>query len=53
MRIAAAAVLSVLMGASAVARAEDIVAYQADGDADARTLDARVETLDEAFGKAV
>jgi len=36
-----------------VARAEDIVAYQADGDADAATVDARVDALDEAFGKAV
>ncbi|HSR95833.1 MAG TPA: hypothetical protein VLM79_02130 [Kofleriaceae bacterium] len=53
MRIAAAAVLFVLVGASAVARAEDVVAYQADGDADARAPDARVEALDEAFGKAV
>ncbi|HEU4730504.1 MAG TPA: hypothetical protein VFT22_21545 [Kofleriaceae bacterium] len=35
------------------ARAEDIVAYQADGDADAAAPDARVAALDEAFGKAV
>jgi hypothetical protein len=49
----AAAVLAVVVGASARAHAEDVVAYQADGDADARAPDARVEALDEAFGKAV
>jgi hypothetical protein len=49
----AAVVVCVLVGASAPARAEDIVAYQADGDADARAPDARIEALDEAFGKAV
>jgi hypothetical protein len=48
-----AVVVAGLVGASARARAEDIVAYQADGDADARASDARVEALDEAFGKAV
>jgi hypothetical protein len=41
-----------LVGASVV-RADDVVAYQADGDADAAAPDARVEALDEAFGKAV
>jgi hypothetical protein len=46
-------VVAGLAGASASARAEDIVAYQADGDADAGAPDARVEALDEAFGKAV
>ncbi len=35
------------------ARAEDVVAYQADGDADAAAPEARVAALDEAFGKAV
>jgi hypothetical protein len=44
--------IAVLVGTSAVARAEDIAAYQADGDADAGAADARVEALDEAFGKA-
>lgn len=48
-----AIVIAVLVGTSAVARAEDIAAYQADGDADAAAADARVEALDEAFGKAV
>jgi hypothetical protein len=52
-KIAAAAVFCVLVGASAHAHADDVVAYQADGDADARAPDARVEALDEAFGKAV
>jgi hypothetical protein len=42
-----------LVGASVSASAEDVVAYQADGDADAGAADARVEALDEAFGKAV
>lgn len=53
MKTLAAVVVCVLVGASARAHAEDIVAYQADGDADARAPDARVEALDEAFGKAV
>jgi len=44
---------AVLVGTSAGARAEDVVAYQADGDADAGAAGARVEALDEAFGKAV
>lgn len=42
-----------LVGGSSRARAEDIVAYQADGDADAGASDARVRALDEAFAKAV
>ena len=46
-------VAAVLVGTSAGARAEDVVAYQADGDADAGAADARIEALDEAFGKAV
>jgi hypothetical protein len=46
-------VAAVLVGAGAGARAEDVVAYQADGDADAGAADARIEALDEAFGKAV
>lgn len=36
-----------------VAHAEDIVAYQADGDAPAAAADARVMALDEAFSRAV
>ena len=44
---------AVLVGTSAGARAEDVVAYQADGDADAGAAGARIEALDEAFGKAV
>lgn len=39
--------------AGSAAYAEDVIAYQADGDADARAPDARVAALDEAFGKAV
>jgi hypothetical protein len=35
------------------ARAEDVVAYQSDGDADAAAPDARVAALDEAFARAV
>jgi hypothetical protein len=49
----AAVVVCVLVAASARAHAEDVVAYQADGDADARAPDARIEALDQAFGKAV
>jgi hypothetical protein len=45
-------VVALVVFASA-ARADDIVAYQADGDADAGAADPRVEALDEAFGKAV
>lgn len=48
-----AIVIAVLVGTIARARAEDIVAYQADGDADAGAAGARVDALDEAFGKAV
>src|SRR5262245_36228998 len=36
-----------------VAHAEDIVAYQAEGDAPAASGDARVMALDEAFARAV
>jgi hypothetical protein len=35
------------------ARAEDVVAYQADGDADANAPDARIGSVDDAFAKAV
>jgi hypothetical protein len=43
----------VVLGATGAAHAEDVVAYPADGDADAGATDARVEALDDAFGKAV
>ena len=49
-------VMAALVGSLAVAspsRAEDVVAYQADGDADAAAPDARVAALDEAFARAV
>lgn len=46
-------VVAGLVGANASVRAEDVVAYQADGEADAGAVDARVEALDAAFGKAV
>jgi hypothetical protein len=49
-------VMAVLAGSLAVAspaRAEDVVAYQADGDADAAAPDARVVALDDAFARAV
>lgn len=46
-------IVGALVAGTAPARAEDIVAYQADGDADAAAPDARVAALDEAFGKAV
>lgn len=48
-----AVVVAGLVGANTRLRAEDVVAYQADGDADAGAADARVAALDEAFGKAV
>ena len=49
-------VLVALVGSLAVAgpaRAEDVVSYQADGDADAAAPDARVAALDEAFARAI
>lgn len=46
-------IVAVIVGTSASAHAEDVAAYQADGDADAGAADARVAALDEAFGKAV
>lgn len=48
--VAAAAALG---GASRAGWAQDVVAYQADGDADAAAPDARVEAIDQAFSKAV
>ncbi len=49
-------VMAALAGSLAVAspaRAEDVVAYEADGDADAAAPDARVAALDDAFARAV
>jgi len=51
--LAIVVVVAGLVGVNARARAEDVVAYQADGDADAGAADARVAALDEAFVKAV
>ena len=48
-----AAVVASLLAAPRGARAEDVVAYQAEGDADAAAPDARVTALDEAFARAV
>ena len=48
-----AAVAGALAAAPPAARADDIVAYQTDGDAAAAAPDARVAALDEAFAKAV
>jgi len=42
-----------LVGSPTVTWAEDIVAYQVDGEADAAASDAQVAALDEAYGKAV
>lgn len=47
------AVVVASLVATPAARAEDVVAYQADGDADAAAPDARVAALDEAFARAV
>lgn len=49
----ASALTAALVTTGATARADDIIAYQADGDSDAGAANARVEALDEAFGKAV
>ncbi|HET7501493.1 MAG TPA: hypothetical protein VFK02_10835 [Kofleriaceae bacterium] len=51
--IVVAIATAVVLAAPRPAHAEDIVAYQADGDAAAAASDARVAALDEAFGKAV
>jgi len=48
-----AILLAAVVGGGARAHAEDVIAYQADGDADAGAADARIQALDEAFGKAV
>lgn len=44
--------LLLLLASATGASAEDIVAYEADGDADAGGADPRVAALDEAFGRA-
>lgn len=46
-------VLALLTLGTAAARAEDIVAYDAEGDAELSGADPRVAALDEAFGRAV
>src|SRR5512139_3126906 len=46
-------VLLLVMLLASVAQAEDVVAYQAEGDAPAASADARVMALDEAFARAV
>lgn len=46
-------ILAMLVSLSARAQAEDVVAYQAEGDAPAAAGDARVMALDEAFSRAV
>ena len=51
--LAIVVVIAGLVGVNASARAEDVIAYQADGDADAGAADARVEALDKAFFEAV
>ena len=47
------AALAGSLATASPARAEDVVAYEADGDASAAAPEARVAALDEAFGKAV
>jgi len=51
--VIASAFTAALVTTGATARADDIIAYQADGESDAAAANARVEALDEAFGKAV
>jgi hypothetical protein len=46
-------ILAMLLSLELAARAEDVVAYQAEGDAPAASADARVMALDEAFARAV
>jgi hypothetical protein len=46
-------VLGLVLAAASVAHAEDIVAYEAEGDADTAGGDPRVAALDEAFASAV
>lgn len=46
-------VLGALLAVTAAARAEDIVAYETEGDAETSGSDPRVAALDEAFGRAV
>jgi hypothetical protein len=51
--VVALGILVVLVGAAAPARAEDVAAYEVEGDADAGGADPRVAALDEAFLSAV
>jgi hypothetical protein len=46
-------VLALLFALAPVARAEDVAAYDTEGDADVRGSDPRVAALDEAFARAV
>ncbi len=46
-------VLGALLAVTGVARAEDVVAYETEGDAETSGSDPRVAALDEAFGRAV
>jgi len=46
-------ILAMLMSFASRAQAEDVVAYQAEGDAPAAASDARTMALDEAFARAV
>jgi hypothetical protein len=47
------AIAALVCAATATARAEDVVAYDVDGDADASGADARTAALDDAFAHAV
>jgi len=46
-------ILGALLAVTAVVRAEDIVAYETEGDAETSGSDPRIAALDEAFGRAV
>ena len=48
-----AVLVMLLLLAPALAHAEDVASYQAEGDADASGADPRVVALDEAFGRAI
>jgi hypothetical protein len=51
--VVVAVIAGSLVGSTTVTWAEDIVAYQADGEADAAASDAQVAALDEAYANAV
>ncbi len=51
--VRASLVLAVLLAAIPMARAEDVVAYEAEGDAETSGGDPRVAALDEAFASAI